>query len=512
MPPRLPLLLLLAAVAPALSAVAVDRLLVDSLDAPLGIASTTPAFTWTVVAGGGERNVTQTAHQLTLSATAGGPAGDVWDSGVVAGDASAAVGYGGPPLEAGQVYYARVRVWTTADGGRAPCPYSPPARFSVGLQSAADWRPGSAFVGLEPAGVSTAPWLRSSVALTAGDLAAVAGGRASALVHVASAGYHGVYVNGVQLGGGSVLAPSVANLGVTLPAVTYDAAAALVVGENVLGLWLGAGWAAYPPYGFNKGPLAVAELRITPAAGGAGAGAPNVTLGTDGTWRARNSTRVPIGAWNSGDFGGERLDWRLDVPGWATAAVDASGWAPAAVTALDDAGGRTITPQCLEPTVVLDDVRAAAVTPCPGNATGGCYVITMASLFSGWLTLAELSAAPGATVTLQYTTVPGGVVEYHQVDEVVLGPAPPVGGAPAFSHMFNYHEMQYITVSPLTAPPALASVTGHRLMNARRRTGSFESSDATLNGVYTAFVDTYVGLAMQGYTVDCPHRERQGCE
>jgi alpha-L-rhamnosidase len=483
--------------------ISIGRVTVDSMDAPLGVTSLAPAFTWTLTVSGA-RNVSQLAFEYLLSSTPG-LKGDVFDSGRVALSQSANNVYAGPPLAAGQVYYVSVRAWTSA--ATDPTAYSPPVRFSIGLQSLADWRPTTSYISLTEVGITAAPWLRTSVMLSAADVAAVASGAASALLHIASAGFHTCFVNGVQLGNVSgkvsVLAPSVADLSQTIPAVTYDAAAALVAGENVIGLWLGAGWAGYPTYGFNKAPLALAELRITPAAGAA-AGAPNISVGTDGSWKARASTRSQRGSWTSGDFGGELIDWRADVPGWATAAVDASGWDNAVVTATNDAGGRVVIPQCLEPTTVLDDVPAASVTNCP-NASAGCYLITMERIFSGWLTIDALDAEAGTTVSLQYTTVPGSVVEYGQVDAVIV--SQPGQG---FSNAFNYHEMQYVTIGPLSSAPSASSIRGHRLMNARRRFGSFASSDAGLDAVYGAFIDTYVGLAQQGYTVDCPHRERQG--
>ncbi len=119
--------------------------------------------------------------------------------------------------------------------------YNPPQRFAIGLQTAADWNSTASFIGMASAPNTACPWLRVSFEVTAAQAAALAAGNASAQLHVASAGYHEAYVNGVRLENTSVLLPSVSYLSKRLLSHTYDAAPALVVGPNVLGLWLAPG-------------------------------------------------------------------------------------------------------------------------------------------------------------------------------------------------------------------------------------------------------------------------------
>ena len=515
--PLLLLLLLLSLTAraqPAGSSVA--ALLVEGLAAPLGLATLAPRFSWRLAAASALRNVSQTHYQLRLGSTPASP-GDVFDSGQTASAEASFVALPARalPLAAGQIYYADVRVWLVdaSSGVPAPTAFTALQRFSVGLQSTADWAVSPpVFVGLPapaeaPAdGPSACPWLRTTFSLSAADLALVRAGAASALLHVASVGYHEAFVNGERLEPAAVLVPSVSDLGRRVLAHTYDAAAALAAGDNAVGLWLAPGWSAFegvnPIMSFNlsRGTLVAAELRVQPAVGAAAG--PRLSLSTNSSWRAAPSTTSHIGRWTNSDFGGDLLNLTLSIPGWATAAIDDAGppWRAAeAVAALQ----RDVTPEQLEPTSVIGAVAAAAVEPCGA----GCYNFTMAELFTGWIDVQDLAAADAsAPVTISYSTNAGVKVEFDMVDQVVLSST----AAAAFRNRFSYHEVRFVTLENLARAPPLASVTGLRLMNARARVGDFSSSDPLLDAVYGGMVKTYEGLTVGGMSVDCPHRERLG--
>lgn len=477
---------------------------VEYLISPLGVASTMPRFSWLATPNdAGDRNQSQTAFQLQVSGSAAACASgtsDVWDSGLIPGSSSSNVPYGGLPLQPGQRYFWRVSALISdcnCSTGFTPCD-----SFSVGLSSA-DWSATSSFIGVNSI-AGTCPWMRRSFSLAADAIAAIANGTVSALLHVASVGYHEAWVNGMQLKSEDVLVPSVTNLGRVVPARTYDASAALVAGENVLGFWAAPGWADFqgvnPRMDFNitSPPLLRAELRITPAVN-AGAGTLNMSIVTDGSWVWNSSRTSHIGGWTNSNFGGDSVNWASDIPGWSTPAVNDSAWESVVTVPL----AREIVPEVLEPTRVIGVVPAASVVSC-GTA---CALITMAELFTGWLNITSLVAPVGVQVTIQYSTNAGQTVEYNQVDMVTLSAS---DGSQGFCGRFSYHEMQYITVTGVSALPEVSNILGLRLMSARARVGSFNSSDALLNDIYAATVRTYEGLTTGGFTVDCPHRERLG--
>ena len=503
--------------------VTVNTVTVDGLTAPLGIDSLVPRFGWVLSASAGLRNVTQVAYQVLVTSVSSANLRETssnneifWDSGRALGAASTAVPYAGSrALIAGEVFWISVRVWV-GNGADEVSLWSTPQRFSVGLPSAAAWTPGASFISLPTgASVGACPWLRTSFALSAADVAIINAGNASALLHVASVGYHEPFLNGVRLDAGAVLLPSVSDLGRRVLSRTYDAAPALIEGENVLGFWLAAGWAAFkgvnPVMSFNltgTAPCVLAQLRIAPPAGTVPPShAPQLILATNATsggWRARESSTRHIGNWTNSNFGGDAVDWRGDVIGWATATVDASSWAE--VEAFPLVNDRLITPESLEPTGVLSStVSAASVAPC-NDGEVGCFVVTMSDIFTGWLNVSIIPAPPGTVVSISYTTTIGSeVAAYNQIDTVTLA----VPGQ-SFCNRFSYHEILYVIFRGLSVAPALETITGLRLMNARLRSGSFSSTDPLLNGIYDAMAKTYEGLTQGGMTVDCPHRERLG--
>ena len=404
-PPRLALsllLLLLLLLPGALAAAApaqVGGVLAEGRAYALGLSTLSPRFSWQLLPDSAERNVSQTAYSIAVLPSAAPGAQPLWASGVVAD--SRCTHAPGPPagiLSPGGAYYVEIRAWySSASGGGAAAP-SAPLRFSVGLLGAADWEASTAFVGLPaggPPGAAAAacPWLRTTFSLSAAEVAGLAQG--SALLHVASIGYHEASINGALLslspraGAASVLAPPISDLGRRVSSVTYDAAPALRAGANVLALWLAPGWSAFegvnPVMSFNvtNRTIAAAELRLRPA------GLKPRTVATNGSWAARASTTRHLGAWTNSNFGGDIIDWALDLPGWNTAAVDDGAWARAA--ALPFPAGLAITPSDSPSNAVARRLPAARVDACGA----GCWRVTMAELFTGWLLVRDSLPLPG---------------------------------------------------------------------------------------------------------------------
>jgi alpha-L-rhamnosidase len=491
------------------NSVTLINLLCEHLPAPLSIPTLAPRFSWQLAAATGLRNVTQTAYQVVVASTPSvllSNTGDIWDSGVVTSNQSILVPYNGSALQAGQLYYWKARAWTS--NSPSPTSYSAPASFGVGLQSRADWNPAAVFIGMASANNSAAPWFRTEFNVSTALLAAVSAGNASALLHVASIGYHIAYVNGNELENTSVLLPSVANLGAKVPAHTYDVSEYITSGTNVLGLWLGPGWSMFagvdPVMTFNitKAPLVMAELRIQAAAVAGGTTVPNVSAVTSSGWKCSQSTTSHLGEWTNSNFGGDQVNYFADIPGWNTLSVNASSWEAATVYPWS----REVSPENLEPTSVIGTVPAQSVVPCSGSdAAPGCYLITMAELYTGWLRFSSLDAVPGVTVTISYSTNAGTTVEYNMMDHVTIS-APGQG----FCGRFSYHEIQYVTITNLSSAPSLSNILGLRLMSNRPRSGSFQCSNSLLTAIYNATIRTYEGLTTGGMTVDCPHRERLG--
>lgn len=110
----------------AASAVTITTPEVENRTEPLGIDVAAPRFSW--VTESAARDVRQTSYRLRVSTSASAlEAGSVWDSGVVASDASTAIAYGGPALDPATDYIWRVDVQTSAGDAHAS------STFSTGL-------------------------------------------------------------------------------------------------------------------------------------------------------------------------------------------------------------------------------------------------------------------------------------------------------------------------------------------------------------------------------------------
>jgi alpha-L-rhamnosidase len=107
---------------------------------PLSLDTTAPRLSWQLKSTERDRRgQRQTAYQVLAASSpdrlAAGDA-DLWDSGVVASDATTQVVYGGAPLTRRQRCYWKVRVWDERD---LPSEWSDTASFRIGLLDADDW-------------------------------------------------------------------------------------------------------------------------------------------------------------------------------------------------------------------------------------------------------------------------------------------------------------------------------------------------------------------------------------
>jgi alpha-L-rhamnosidase len=352
-----------------------------------------------------------------------------------------------------------------------------------------------------PAWQLACPWFRKSFTLPPSSSSA------PALLYVASVGYHELTVNGKAAAPpDAVLLPSISYLPKRVLYRTYNVTALLNTkagAENVLGLWVSAGWGMYPDlhHGLAElAPLVLARLEVD-----------GFSVVTDSSWLVHESTTEHLGPWGSG-FGGDAVDDSKAIPGWDTAgyAPDTS-WGKAESQAIP--ASVLISADAMESTVKHSTVPAADVKPAgkSGNPhqpppPPGSWLIEMAEVYTGWFELHNMTGAPKSTVRFQISTTAGTILEYSMEDTYTFGAI----GTGSFRMRFAYHEIQYITVSGLTTKPQPSDVVGYRLTSLGDRTGAFSCSSELITKMYTTTVNNYRGLTTGGMTVDCPHRERRG--
>ncbi len=452
---------------------------------PLAIATVRPRLSWQVTTAMPERRGQRwTAFQLQVARTqetlaCGAP--DLWDSGWIAEGAAVSAVYDGAPLASRDRACWRVRV--RGKDGQASS-WSGTARFSLALLTAEEWE-GAAWIGApdaDGAGRSRAPWLRRQLDLSEAPRRAV--------LHVASLGYHEVYVNGAKVGD-ALLAPSVSDLSKRVQASSYDLTKALRAGPNVIGLWLGSGWSRYPRYRVPAGPLVRAELDIVLSTGTA----KRITTGSE--WRSAPSHIEAIGRCTFGNYGGERVDAGRAQPLWSTAEFDDSEWAPARVfsCSLD------VVPEEVEPNRAIEELHAVDVE----ERRPGVWRVDMGRAFTGMVE-ARLRGEPGATIRLSFAERENQDATYAQRSELIVGP----DGEGVFRHRFNYVAARWITIEGATVAPRRQDVRAWLVRSDYAGASSFTCSDPMLQRVHDTAAWTFECLSLGGYVVDCAHRERWG--
>ncbi len=509
---------------------------------PLGIDVQKPRLSWLLNPPENIRG--QSAYRVLVASS---PAilkkdqGDLWDSGRVATEESSWIAYGGKKLSSGEQVYWKVRVW--GDAGQES-QWSEQATWSMGLLETSDWH--AKWIGEQrPSGTAEGtplpfPWLRKTFTLPQKPSRAVA--------YVNPLGYYELYINGRKVDD-HVLSPAVSDYSKRNLYVAHGVADYLVPGKNVVALWLGRGWYVKGNPGvIHDGPLVRAQLEISTADGG------TTELVTDESWKVRESPLSPLGRGTPfGDYGGERYDTELELPGWNSADLDDSSWQPAGVF---DPPQVVTSAQMVEPNRLIETIKAVRVEAYPQ----GGWILDMGKDFTGWLEV-KLPAIPkGATVKLEYSDqlerdkpAPATPVAWGPPAPPFFGGAPPRvagtagqnsakpparadvppafrGGNPTdlpntanqrdeivgngkaltFRSRFNYHGFRYVRIIGIENAPAVSDATGYLIRTSYDRAGEFSSSNELLNQIYQMATRTYESLTLGGYVVDCPTRERLG--
>ncbi len=460
---------------------------------PPGVDEKEPRLSWGLVASDADAyGQRQTAYRILVSRTAEALAhdrGDLWDSSGVESDRTTQIAYAGEPLTSGLDCFWKVRV---RDENGVWSAWSQPARWSMGLLDPADWTArwiGSDQVvtdlGALPDQPLMDPWLRKSFALDAVPQRAT--------IHVASVGYHELYVNGVRVGD-AVLSPVTTDHRRRARYMTYDIADLLRKGRNAIALWLGTSWSIYFAYKTEHRPqtpmvIAQAEIEL-----------PDGTcqrVVTDGTWKTHPSPNKLLGRWSNGQFGGEAYDARREQPDWNRVEFDDTAWPAATVYAPK----LELSAAMMEP-----NRRVEAMTPVEIRETGpGVYRADFGRVFTGMLEC-DVRGTPGDTVEFLVSERADQESTFSFHDRYVIGAA----GKGTFQNRFNYFVGRWVTIKGLGVAPKPADLRAWRVRPDFERAGTFECSNPLLNEIYRTTLWTLENLTLGGMFTDCQSRERTG--
>jgi alpha-L-rhamnosidase len=317
---------------------------------------------------------------------------------------------------------------------------------------------------------------------------------ASAIIHVASIGYHELFINGTKADD-RVLAPTLTRLDKRVHYASYDIARLLRAGANSIGIHYGPGWARYDF--FKTSPAIRVQFHGTTSDGQV------ISLSSGKDWRYRVAASENTGKWQWGNNGGERMDARRLMAEWNLPGHDDSMWANAVETHKDV----TLSSEMMPPSRVIATVPAVEVKAA-GKAEDGASVheVVLEKNFTGFLRLRMRGQTSGDRIIITVADARSPQSDFNQMSEYICAG----GKEEVFQHRFNYCAGRYLTIRGLKHEPLPEDITGLAVSNALERVGSFTSSNELLNRIYETDVWTFLANTTEGFTADCPHRERMG--
>ncbi|MDR0574214.1 MAG: glycoside hydrolase family 78 protein [Tannerella sp.] len=450
---------------------------------PLGVDTETPRFSWTLSDPGHVRGQAQTAYHILVASSPDKlteAAADVWNSGKIESPQSVLAPFGGQKLQASAAYFWKVQVY---DRDGSPLAWSEPARFVTGVLDPAEWN-AAAWIRHPDATRVKHIWFRKNLTLAARP--------GNVFIHVASLGYHELYVNG-RKADDRALAPALTNFNKRLFYVTYDISKLLKKGDNTLGVWYASGWASYDC--FSRTPALRVRLD-----GNDDKGNP-LALVSDTTWRCAvsSSEDTQHTRYFNGN-GGEIVDARAFVPDWNSPSFDDSQWAHAATAAGNDSVA--LEAHDIDPSRIIDTLAAQQIT----DAGDGVYKIDFGKNFTGWLNIKFSGLSAGDTAVIGSADDNENFADFNIYNVFISSGK----DGESFSNRFNYIAGRYANIKGLRQAPKLEDATAYAVSTDLRRTGTFNSSNELFNKIFETDLWTFLANTTEGYTSDCPHRERCG--
>jgi alpha-L-rhamnosidase len=467
----------------------------EYLENPLGIDLATPRLSWIVETK--ERGWRQTAYQVlvaTTTAKLAADTGDLWDSGKVESDQSIHVEYQGKPLLSRMPCFWKVKVWTTkaaesgvlspeskksntlparrslSEGGSPEGEgWSQPALWTMGLLQPEDWT-AKWITHPDPKRLSH-PWLRRTFELKDRVERAV--------VYVNTSSYYELHINGKKVGL-NVLEPGITQVNKRFVVNAYDVTSCLLKGTNTIAVWMGPGW--HQPRNGNtyNAPILRAQLNIDTHSG-------PMVIGTDASWRVKESCISQIGGWKWNNFGGERFDAREFLEDWDQIGLDDSQWAQAREIPAPQVAHSW---QGCESARLSDPVKPVEIR----RLQNGKWVIDFGRPLTGWMRLKMHGLKESQEVQINYADIDDnrnarklafkanadGFQDFNQKDVFISAGK----GAETFCSKFNYHSFRYAVIAGLEREPFVNDAEAMMIEPDLASAGSFECSNDLFNRIH----------------------------
>jgi len=445
----------------------VTNLRCEYLTNPMGIDVERPRLSWVIESN--RRGERQTAFQVLVASSEEllkKDRGDLWDSRKVASDQSILLEYAGKLLESRQLCYWKVRIWD--QDGKA-MGWSKPAAWSMGLLKPEDWN-AKWITNPDPKRLSH-PWLRRTFEVKEDVERAV--------IYINTGSYYELHINGKKVGP-YVLEPGITQVNKRFIVNAYDVTSFLVKGTNTIAVWMGPGW--YQPSNGNtyNAPVLRAQLSVVTPSG-------PMVIGTDASWRVKESCISQIGGWNWNNFGGERFDAREFVEDWDQIGLDDSRWMKAREIPAPQVAHSW---QPCESARLSDPVKPAGIR----RLQNGKWVIDFGRPLTGWMRLKMRDLKSGQEVQIRYADIDDnpnvrklafmvnadGFQDFNQKDIFISAGK----GSETFCSKFNYHSFRYAVIAGLDREPSAGDAEAMMIEPDLSAAGSFECSNDLFNRIH----------------------------
>ena len=466
--------------------VKVDGLLCENRTNPLGMDVTVPRFSWKLVSD--KRSEMQTAYQVEVSENAGFH-GHVWNSGKVRSDSSVFVAYKGKPLQSGNRYFWRVRVW---DNHGAASVWSATAWWQMALLSANDWKAKWITPGYTEDSINRpSPLMRKQFELHKKIRSATA--------YITAHGMYEAQINGQRVGD-AYLTPGWTAYQKRLQYQTYDVTGMLRDGNNVVGAMLGNGWYrgvigfADRKNVYGKDITLLMQINITYTDGTTG------VIATDETWK---STTGEVRY--SEIYNGETIDHNKAQAGWSSVGFNDSNWSGVKV---QDYSKNVLLATYNEMVKKHETFKPLRIFKTPKNER----VIDFGQNLVGWVVL-KVKGKKGDTIKVSHAEVLDKLGNFYtenlrnakaQDIYVLKG-----GEEEIFEPHFTFHGFQFIRIEGYPGDEIKTEdVTAVALYSDMKPTGTFTTSNSLINQLQHNIQWGQKGNFLDVPT-DCPQRDER---
>lgn len=478
--------------------ISVTNLQCEMLNNPEGIDVLQPRLSWQIKSD--VNDVKQTAYQIMVASTLenlNANKADLWDSGKVNSDESVNVIYKGKKLKDRQDAFWKVTVFTNKGEAKS----TENAYFSIGILTYADWK-STRWIGYEKLSKDdsisqysklSARYLRKEINLKKQVK--------NAKVYIMGMGLYELYINGNKIGD-QVLAPVPTDYTKNVKYNVFDVTSQLNEGKNMLGTILGNGRffamrQDYKPYkiksfGFPKMAL---QLFVEYTDG------TSEVIRTDDTWKLTSDGSILA----NNEYDGEEYDARKEMKGWNTTNFDDKNWLNARY--VQEPGG------FYEAQMTPNMKIKGEVKPISIKATAKrTYILDMGQNMVGWLQL-KVKGKSGDQITMKFAEslqADGSLYIANLRDAKTTDVYTLKGeGEEIWEPRFIFHGFRFVEISGFPTKPTLDNFVGKVVYDDMKTTGTFESSNATMNQI---FKNAWWGISgnYKGMPIDCPQRnERQ---